>query len=43
MAKLKIVELVLSAISSLIVAAKAVIKFISYLSKLQQEPVGGTA
>jgi len=43
MAKLKIVELVLSAISSLIVAAKAVIRFIGYLGKLNQEPAIDTA
>jgi hypothetical protein len=35
--EMKVVEIVLSAVAALIIAAKAVIKFIKYLSKLRKK------
>jgi hypothetical protein len=43
MGKWKIVEIVLSAISALVSAAKAVMKFIDQIGKLKKEPAKNTA
>jgi len=38
MSKLKVVELVLSIMSALVSAAKAIVKFINYISTSKEEP-----
>jgi len=38
MSKLKVAEMILSAIGMLITAAKALIKFIGYIGKLRTKP-----
>ena len=43
MGKLKIVELVLLAVSALVSAAKGVIKFIDYIGKVRNRPAIKTA
>lgn len=43
MARIKIVDTILSAVSALVAAAKAFIKFICYLGKMKREPAGNTA
>jgi len=43
MGKLKIVEILLSAVSALVTAAKSIIRFICCIGKVKQEPAGNTA
>jgi len=43
MNKLKLIELILSAVSALIAAAKSVIKFIGYIIKLRDKPDASAA
>ena len=43
MDKWKIADMVLSAISALVAAAKATMKFINYIKRLRHQPVAGTA